>query len=460
MAVIVEKRNLCGLVIDAVIEESHSVSSTITDHPVSSGSPISDHAYRGPLTLTIRGIIGTTPPKNYIQGDTRPDNLLDSPIARATEEPEAFNQQVNTTGITHFGSKKSQFNYDNPNSRISAAWERLIELQDNKEVCQVVSGLKVYDEMVVQSVEASQNAENCDKLDFTVTLKEIRRVRTQETTVVSIGSKGVKDRGDQKPECLSLNQVFTVQAQQADAPYLAVGNSSLLISRNNSIEERGEAGVFSPFTSEAYEKFICGGLIDRFQGKTFVNQVGGTFAVGAPTLGGIYASSVSESVIVDELVSEFGNLNALAKFAKDACEILLQHPSCEFSKACGENRFTGTIEDGQSEAVDGTSIKSVEKSSSPTLADSNQRNIAEQEKIAADPTQQLYAQTLRKEFAQEITLKRLQCYQEEVVNAVSRLTFNGNDLDKTLTLIGFGTIPPSFPNLNEIPQLPPKEVIQ
>ncbi len=494
MAVIVEKRNLCGLVIDAVVEESHSVSSRVTEHPVSVGSPISDHVYRGPLTLTIRGIIGATPPKNYIQGDYQPRNLANSPLSKQTESllggdtnltvggnnipVDAVNNQVNTTGITHFGTSTTSIDYDTPASRIQAAWCRLIELQDNKEVCQVVSGLKVYDEMVVESVSTTQNSENCDKLDFTVTLKEIKRVRTQETTIVSINtaSKGSKDRGKQAPDCLTLSQVFTPQAQQADAsfssvpfpfnsvPFIANQDPSVQISVNGSIERDGAAGVFSPFTSETYDSFICGELRERWVGTRKVNQQTqpSTSSFG-PTTGVYLRPSTSPSVIQQELTSN-GSPEPLAAFATSACEVLLRSPSCEFANACNETRFTGSIEDSSAQDLDEDSILNVEVSSSPTVAEANSRRRAEQDIIDSDPANQLYARQLRFLSGVDESLQRLNCYQRVVVDALGELEFgfNGEDLDlnEFLKLVGSGQVPPSFPDFNQIPKPPPPLIVR
>lgn len=47
------KRNMAGFIADAVIEERHSDSLVITDHPVEQGATISDHAYKRPAELTL-----------------------------------------------------------------------------------------------------------------------------------------------------------------------------------------------------------------------------------------------------------------------------------------------------------------------------------------------------------------------------------------------------------------------
>jgi hypothetical protein len=43
-----------GLFADVTIEEQHSDELNITEHPVETGSPISDHAYMTPPEVTIK----------------------------------------------------------------------------------------------------------------------------------------------------------------------------------------------------------------------------------------------------------------------------------------------------------------------------------------------------------------------------------------------------------------------
>jgi hypothetical protein len=49
------RRSLGGLYPDVVVEESHDDALEITEHPVEQGASISDHAFKKPQTVTIRG---------------------------------------------------------------------------------------------------------------------------------------------------------------------------------------------------------------------------------------------------------------------------------------------------------------------------------------------------------------------------------------------------------------------
>lgn len=51
---VITGRHLGGITFDVVVEESHEDSLQITEHPVEQGAAINDHAYLKPPTLTIR----------------------------------------------------------------------------------------------------------------------------------------------------------------------------------------------------------------------------------------------------------------------------------------------------------------------------------------------------------------------------------------------------------------------
>jgi hypothetical protein len=47
-------RSIGTIIPDVTIEESHSDRLTVTQHPIANGSPVSDHAYKMPATITMR----------------------------------------------------------------------------------------------------------------------------------------------------------------------------------------------------------------------------------------------------------------------------------------------------------------------------------------------------------------------------------------------------------------------
>lgn len=62
-------RRLNTIVPDVTVEESHSDRLTVTQHPVAKGTPISDHAFKNPATITMRiGFTNANPVGAAMQG--------------------------------------------------------------------------------------------------------------------------------------------------------------------------------------------------------------------------------------------------------------------------------------------------------------------------------------------------------------------------------------------------------
>ncbi len=126
---------------DAVIDESPSSPATVTANPTETGAEINDHFYLNPVTLSMT--VGVT---------NTPFGLKDSDIVSATN------------GL--FGSSIG-------GSRSSAAWLALRAIQAQGKPFTVVTGLEVFDSMVITNLSAPRNAENAGSLICSV---ELRRV--------------------------------------------------------------------------------------------------------------------------------------------------------------------------------------------------------------------------------------------------------------------------------------------
>ena len=246
MTLILEKRNLCGLVFDGIIEETHSKSATVTNFPVGINSPISDHMVAQPTKLTLKGIIGDyiggtkggglsgagsyIPPSvvnEYLdipnikeainQSSTAVEFRDESPESVVLEENAIINT-IRSIGRYNFGSDSIGNTFD-PNisgQRARAAWCRLIELMENKEVCTIITGLKKYDNMVVTSIDTKTDkklADSC-KMEATIQLQQIRRVSSQSTTINQL-NEGINDKGKINSPCLRITDVFLSNVERS-----------------------------------------------------------------------------------------------------------------------------------------------------------------------------------------------------------------------------------------------------
>ena len=360
MAVLLEKRNLCGLVIDSVISEGHSMSANVTEESISSGASVADHMRYSNPDITMRVLFGSSVPKERAGQATTPSKLLQSnmPIVDDYNSQDLTQDIIDAranllanAGITHFGSKGTTFDNNVAGDRIRAAWCRLIELMKNKEVCRLVTGLKVYDEVVVTSARVEQDISNCEKLDVVITLKQIKRVRAKQDTIRQINvGKGTKNKGPQNLECLRLNQVFS-------------GGSTIRGSSDISISNNG-SGALKTFSITDFTDEICGRISKRYVDRVISNSSENLIPIyynqsssnaNAPSnIFTIYQPTPNGPDLSNPIDVTNSNLN-IAQLSANRCRDFFTDAggniaTCDITKVCGDSRFQEDSEEDEDKA--------------------------------------------------------------------------------------------------------------
>lgn len=131
-------RTVIGVLeLDALLTESTSLRSQITEYPIEDGSVISDHISQESETLSIEGVI---------------------------------------TGAG------TLFNISAGKSKLIAAKEALRELHEKRELISIVTGVDVYDDFAIESCEISRNNEDGEQFSVSMELRKIKKVtlRTEE----------------------------------------------------------------------------------------------------------------------------------------------------------------------------------------------------------------------------------------------------------------------------------------
>lgn len=123
--------------LDATISEGHNYNSRVTSYPVETGGIISDHIINEPETLTITGIVSDTPL-----------NILTS-----------FNRSVD-------------------------AFNRLVRIHDLRERITVITGIKIYTNMVITSLQVPRNINSGQSLTFVIELQKIFLDNTVQFTTI------------------------------------------------------------------------------------------------------------------------------------------------------------------------------------------------------------------------------------------------------------------------------------
>lgn len=155
-------REFGGIEMDAVLVEQYDMSSTVTDHPVDIGSDISDHIIRQPIGYVIQGMVTDTPM-----------GLI------------AALEQIGSTVGTALSFLRENLLGDEPQneatSRSLAAFQALAALWEDGAVFDVQTGMGLYENMAILSIQVSVDQNTAGCLNFLARLRQIKRVAVLTT---------------------------------------------------------------------------------------------------------------------------------------------------------------------------------------------------------------------------------------------------------------------------------------
>lgn len=161
--------------IDGVIEEMHRNDIKLTKHPIEFGANITDHAIKQPYIITVSGVVTNSPSLKQL-GNRLPGSAV-------------FYEQA----ISAFTG-----------SRIQEAYVGLLEIQNERELMSLQTGLVVYDNMVLTKVSTPNNKEN--RLMLNMTFEEAIVVDDQ---AVEVGGVGTQYRLTTTPSAIDYATIAT-----------------------------------------------------------------------------------------------------------------------------------------------------------------------------------------------------------------------------------------------------------
>ena len=180
------------LALDCTVTETHTATSTVTEHPVESGANITDHIRPDPVQLSITGIVSDTP-------------LGSKQIQRAIEVGGAsvqVTQQEPPSSATGFGR---------------AAWAKLDAIRTAAKPVKVVTRDKTYDSMALVSLSVPKESKTGGALYFTAQFKQIRIVYNRTTkVVVAKATKSHKKQDTGKQPTAAVEQPKSYSSELRD----------------------------------------------------------------------------------------------------------------------------------------------------------------------------------------------------------------------------------------------------
>lgn len=141
--------------LDAVIRETATATSKITQNPVENGADVNDHIIIEPMTFEMEGVVS---------------DVSSSTLGQFT-------------GILNQSNQKTK-----------ATWNDLLKLQTNREPFKLVQGLKTYPNVVITSLTESQDKDTSNALFFIASLKEFIFVGAQEVTEEQFSDSDISDK--------------------------------------------------------------------------------------------------------------------------------------------------------------------------------------------------------------------------------------------------------------------------
>lgn len=171
-AVIIKRRatKVDTIDIDSCLDETHTLTNTVTDHPVEKGSNITDHSRPDPDTVTLRCFVSNTPLSESQQ----------KTASNATPAIPGF------SGIIAQGRVQRTSNIGAIDGRGEDAYKKLLKLRNDGSLITVVTTLRTYTKsstqgMMITSITIPRTTKNYDGIEFSITLKQVRIVTNRST---------------------------------------------------------------------------------------------------------------------------------------------------------------------------------------------------------------------------------------------------------------------------------------
>lgn len=159
------------IVLDATLQEKPTSTIESTDHPVEEGFDISDHVHIKPKELSIEGIVSDSPItiKAALVGN----------VAGASSAIGGIGGTIATGAIASLGGAL----LNKSKNRVQDSLSVLLDMQNKKQLMTVVTGLQVYENMILQNFNPIRDTSTGGALRFSANLKEIRIVQSEVITL-------------------------------------------------------------------------------------------------------------------------------------------------------------------------------------------------------------------------------------------------------------------------------------
>ncbi len=207
-----------GIWVDCSVSESHVADSEVTSHPVEDGQAVTDNVRPKADLITLEGVISNTPievPQSHADGARLEPKSATFTLGAPSEivgvtgggliGGAVAGLVAGALGLTEGGVTGQGF--DRPLNRVANVYERLLEIRRNRELIDITTTLRVYESMIMESLQVVRDSEKGAGLFFTATARQVIIVSSElgdiPDPIVERGkpktSKGKAPTGDVDP---------------------------------------------------------------------------------------------------------------------------------------------------------------------------------------------------------------------------------------------------------------------
>lgn len=171
---------------DLLLNESHSLESTVTEHQVENGATVSDHIHQMPRKGSLIGLVTNHPIVNH---PVLPDEFLAklNSIGKSNFAQDIVNTYGAAFGYRQDGgpTKEDFATLAKPQPRAQTTWDKFKEFMAKKEPVTIITGLDEYTDVVVTKVVTDRDGKTGDCLQFRVEFQEIKFVTLTDVALTT-----------------------------------------------------------------------------------------------------------------------------------------------------------------------------------------------------------------------------------------------------------------------------------
>lgn len=222
-----------SLIFDCDMQEAHELANEATDHPVEQGADITDHVRRALDRFIVEGYVSDSPTlSNPDVVNQATFEQIELQIPKKDFQPSVsavIGAGVAAVGDAIFGGpdpiKATMLRFEDFESRKRAAFELLRGAVDNAILIRVITSMREYDNMLIESLNVTRSPDDGTGATFAVSLREIKQVTSDiviapepaELLGAVAKAAGVKSASNDKEKIEELKKSILARGVDAGA---------------------------------------------------------------------------------------------------------------------------------------------------------------------------------------------------------------------------------------------------